>query len=135
MDKVVAVIEFDGKILTGKVKEEKLADFGGIAYVFPGGATESNETPEQAVRREAKEETGLDVELIKKIGERSHPKTGKTIHYFHCRTTSQQTKVDPTKNDDLESLAWVPISELQTNMPTLFPAVKDYLMVLPGTTV
>lgn len=35
---------------------------------FPGGAIELGETPEMAVIREAKEETGLDVEVGKLIG-------------------------------------------------------------------
>jgi len=130
MDKVAAIIEYQGKILIGKIKEEKLADFGNIPYVFPGGSIESNETPEEAVVREVKEETGLNVEIVKKIGERVHPKTGKTIHYFHCQTTSGQTKLDPSKNDDLDSLEWVLIFELSTYMPTLFPTVKEYLMTL-----
>lgn len=35
---------------------------------FPGGAIELGETPEMAAIREAKEETGLDVEVGKLIG-------------------------------------------------------------------
>ncbi|MEG0309211.1 MAG: NUDIX domain-containing protein [Clostridium sp.] len=34
---------------------------------FPGGAIEIGETPQMAAIREAKEETGLDVEVIKRI--------------------------------------------------------------------
>ena len=33
-------------------------------WLYPGGHVEKNETPDQAVVREAKEETGLDVEII-----------------------------------------------------------------------
>lgn len=35
---------------------------------FPGGAIELGETPQMAAIREAKEETGLDVEIVKIIG-------------------------------------------------------------------
>lgn len=35
---------------------------------FPGGAIELGETPEQAAKREAKEETGLEVEINDLIG-------------------------------------------------------------------
>lgn len=33
-------------------------------WLYPGGHIEANETPDEAVLREVKEETGLDVELI-----------------------------------------------------------------------
>lgn len=38
-------------------------------WALPGGRAEPNETVEQAVIREVKEETGLDVEIVTKIGE------------------------------------------------------------------
>ncbi len=33
-------------------------------WIYPGGHIEANETPDEAVVREVKEETGLDVEII-----------------------------------------------------------------------
>ena len=38
-------------------------------WALPGGRAEPNETVEQAIIREVKEETGLDVEIVTKIGE------------------------------------------------------------------
>ena len=38
-------------------------------WALPGGRAEPNENVEQAIVREVKEETGLDVEIIRKIGE------------------------------------------------------------------
>ncbi len=37
-------------------------------YELPGGGVEENETPEVALIRESKEETGCEVEIIKPIG-------------------------------------------------------------------
>jgi 8-oxo-dGTP diphosphatase len=38
-------------------------------WALPGGRMDSDETIEQTVVREVKEETGLDVEIVRKIGE------------------------------------------------------------------
>jgi len=63
---VVAIIEFaDNKILL--VKRGTVA-FKGF-WALPGGRVETGETVEEAVVREVKEETGLDVEIVRKIGE------------------------------------------------------------------
>ena len=85
MNTVLAIITNKDQVLLGKVKSEKIQDFGGIQYVFPGGKVEEGEELEKATIREVQEETGLTVEVVKMIGERVHPKTQKQIYYFHCQ--------------------------------------------------
>lgn len=66
---VDAVIFFqDGIVLI----KRKNPPFEG-RYALPGGFVEVGETTEDAARREAKEETGLDIELLCLVGVYSDP--------------------------------------------------------------
>lgn len=63
----IILIFADGCILNEK-GEVLLQKRGSGKWGFPGGALELGETPEMAAVREAKEETGLDVEVKRLIG-------------------------------------------------------------------
>ena len=61
-----AILIKDGNILIAKRKSsDKLAD----KWEFPGGKIEKNETPEQCLIREIKEEFGIDVKVGEYLGE------------------------------------------------------------------
>jgi 8-oxo-dGTP diphosphatase len=63
---VVAIIEFpNNRILLVKRATKPFVHYWALA----GGRVEVSETVEQAILREIKEETGLDVEIVDKIGE------------------------------------------------------------------
>jgi 8-oxo-dGTP diphosphatase len=55
-----AVIEKDGKILIARRKRE---DPLGGKWEFPGGKIESGETPEDCLRRELREELGIETRV------------------------------------------------------------------------
>jgi mutator protein MutT len=61
---VALILNEAGEILLGKRNQPELPEIHG-KWEFPGGGIDFGETPEQAVIREAKEETGLDVEIIR----------------------------------------------------------------------
>jgi 8-oxo-dGTP diphosphatase len=67
-------------------------------WALPGGFVESGETVEEAAVREAKEETGLTVEIIRLLGVYSDPKRdprGPTVGtVFICKRINGELKAD-----------------------------------------
>ncbi len=66
---VDALILYDDKLVLIRRKNPPFES----QFALPGGFVEIGETVEVAVAREAKEETGLDIEIIKLIGVYSEP--------------------------------------------------------------
>ena len=73
----------DGRLLIQKRPEDAM--LGGL-WEFPGGKTEAHERPEDACKREIREETGLDVEPGAKIAAIRHAYSHFkiTLHAFRC---------------------------------------------------
>lgn len=81
--KTIPVLTVDGVILVdGKIVllKRNTKPFRGY-WVLPGGRVEFGETVEEAVIREAKEETGLDTEIVKMVGVYSNPKRDPRGHF------------------------------------------------------
>ncbi len=66
---VDALIIYEGEIVLIRRKNPPYQNH----FALPGGFVEVGETVEAAVVREAKEETGLDIELLKLLGIYSNP--------------------------------------------------------------
>lgn len=76
-DRVALIIIDGGKILLlHRLKN------GEEYYVFPGGGIEEGESAEEAVTREAKEETGFDIKISKKLWENKNKNNNRTEYYF-----------------------------------------------------
>jgi 8-oxo-dGTP diphosphatase len=73
---------------------------------FPGGKCQAGETPEECVIRECREETGLDIIIIRRRSEVSHdyPHGRLRLVFFDCTTDDQR---DPRR-----PFHWVPRAEL-----------------------
>ncbi len=74
---VDAIIPFEGKIVLIKRKNEPFKDH----YALPGGIVEYGERVEDALVREVKEETGLDVEIHRLVGVYSDPNRDPRGHF------------------------------------------------------
>lgn len=72
-------------------------------WAIPGGFVDYGESLEEAARREAKEETSLDVELVTQLHTYSNPKRDPR---FHCISTVYvaRGKGTPRAMDDAQAL-------------------------------
>jgi hypothetical protein len=126
MNIALAIILDKGRVLIGKIKPEKINDYGGLPYVFPCENVQDKSNAEEELVKEVKRQTNLDIKIIRKIGERTHPLTKNYTYYFHCEINPEQTITVP-KDIDVESFIWSDIGTLEEYMPTLFVEVKNYL--------
>ena len=78
-----AIIVKDNKYFIAKRNKDK--HLGGY-FEFPGGKQDDNETLEQTVIREIKEELNVDITVDRKLGEEhySDEKINVHLHYFFC---------------------------------------------------
>lgn len=105
---VVAAIIFDeaGRIFATQRGYGEWKDW----WEFPGGKMEVGETPEQALRREIREELAAEIE----VGELLHtinydyPAFHLTMHCFMCRLQGRVTLLEH------EAAKWLAPSELNT---------------------
>lgn len=88
-----AVVMVDGRCLALRRGDE---------WVFPKGHLEADERPEDAAVREVREETGLDVRIVRPIGttryEFDGPGTGdhrKRIHWFLAERVGGTIQLEP----------------------------------------
>ncbi|MEM7065843.1 MAG: A/G-specific adenine glycosylase [Cyanobacteria bacterium P01_B01_bin.77] len=105
----VAVIHGDdGRILIDRRKQEGL--LGGL-WEFPGGKIEPNETFEDCVKREIKEELGIDIEvndrLITVNHAYSHFKV--TLNVFNCTHLSGEPQTI-----ECDEVKWVTLDEIDS---------------------
>jgi|DEB0MinimDraft_10_1074344.scaffolds.fasta_scaffold00152_16 mutator protein MutT len=84
---------------------------------FPGGHVKEGESHEEAAVRETKEETGLDIKNIKKIGE-----DGTRMHvvFYITRDYSGDIVLDKEENQEFK---WIKAEDIDNY--NVVPTVKD----------
>jgi 8-oxo-dGTP diphosphatase len=107
-------------------------DPGAGLWSIPGGRCEPGESPEQACVREAAEETGLSVAIVRYAGqvERAGPAGAVfDIHDYVCSVVGGQLRA----GDDASEARWASRAQLNTLelVPGLLGALRDW-GVLPG---
>ncbi|WP_457742346.1 NUDIX domain-containing protein [Thermococcus sp.] len=115
---VDGVILYNNGVVLIKRKHEPFKDF----YALPGGFVEYGETLEEALKREMKEETGLEVRILRLVGVYSKPDRdprGHTISIAFLCLGEGELKA----GDDAKEVHIFPIDEAE-KLPLAFDHAK-----------
>ncbi|HLD12562.1 MAG TPA: NUDIX hydrolase [Candidatus Nanoarchaeia archaeon] len=118
---VVGIVNRGSTILMAlrKIQEDNLS------WVFPGGRLQSEETEKEAVIREVLEETGILCSPTRKLGERIHPNTRKSICYWVCDYTSGEISL---RDPEITDAQWVQPQRIESIITSdLYLPVRQYL--------
>lgn len=102
------------QVLLIRRKEEPFKDH----WALPGGFMDMNETPEEAVKRELQEETGIEINEIFQVGAfgaLGRDPRYRTISIAHLSVLSGERPKVRGADDALEA-AWFPLEELPEAM-------------------
>lgn len=125
---VTGLILKDSNVLVGCRPEDK--NLSG-KWEFPGGKIELNESPEEALKRELREELGIDakIERLKLVGTHTYGETGIIILFYEVRYWQGEPKAHyhtHLKWTSLEDLKKLPLPEAnQKLLPQIIEALKN----------
>lgn len=107
------------------IRREKDEYIKNLTWAFPGGKLEPNEKIEDSLKREVKEETGYNVEILGSVFSRVSPeKKDLVLIYYLCEVLSGKERA----SDDAKELKWVQPEELRGYFTTSFePALEEYI--------
>ncbi|NDD58869.1 MAG: NUDIX domain-containing protein [Chlamydiae bacterium] len=96
-------------------------------WVLPGGGIDPGETPEMAIVREVKEETGLDVEIVRQIAEYTpvHSWTS-TSYVYECIPIAGKL----CKGEETREVHYFPLHLLPQEIPPPFTSwIKEAIPI------
>jgi len=104
---VAGIVKIGGKILIGK-KVVKKGHFLSGGWHIPGGCIIENESEEEALLREFKEETNLNIMVIKKICDCKIKENDVVVSWYFCTTNS----CEAIPGDDLDQVEFIDKNEV-----------------------
>ena len=114
---VKCLVEHKGRFLFVKL------NYAHRSWTLPGGGVHTNETPLDAVKREVKEECGVTLDRVEKIGEYKSTRHYKrdTVYCFFAMVYSDYINIDKT---EIGEAGWFNREEL----PDGYMPAADYLL-------
>jgi len=114
VDVVYAILTDDTKMKVLMVKNT-----GRDTWSLPGGAVEPDETLEEAVIREAKEETGYDIEVfgIMAVNEAKLEQYQDHAIFITFRGQIIGGTMQIERPDEISAIEWVPLEQADERMP------------------
>ena len=112
LEVVAAIIRKEGRIFATQRGYGEWKDW----WEFPGGKMEPGETPEEALKREIREELSTEIcvdELLCTV-EYDYPKFALTLHCYLCSLVTEALHLNEHEaarwlaNDELDSVKWLP---------------------------
>ena len=109
---VAAIIHKDGRIFATQRGYGDWKDW----WEFPGGKMEAGETPEEALKREIREELSTEIQLDKLFCtvEWDYPKFHLTMHCYLCSLLTEALHLNEHEaarwlpKEELDSVQWLP---------------------------
>jgi 8-oxo-dGTP diphosphatase len=125
-DGIIQVFDGNGNFKGIVLIERKNPPLG---LAIPGGFVEIGEKVEDALIREMKEETSLDVEIVRTLGVYSDPKRDPRFHavsvVFVCKAYGKPKAKSDAKEAKIYKLEEIPFDKLVFDHKEI---LKDYLM-------
>lgn len=124
---VFAIIERDGRYLLAR-----RADIPW--WNLPGGGLEYDETLEQGLAREVREEIGAQIEIARLVGVYSKPRKREVVFTFHCALAPGSPV--PSRSEEVREVAWFLPKDFPTNLlPKHRERLADALLQRPEAIV
>jgi 8-oxo-dGTP pyrophosphatase MutT (NUDIX family) len=120
-----------GVVLRAGAHGQEVALLGRLndgSWVLPKGTPDQGETLEETAMREVREETGLDVRIIRPLGDMSYSfaATGERVHKIVHFFLMEQTGGDPSLHDaEYDEVRWVAVPEARRMLT--FATYRDVL--------
>lgn len=119
---VGALVRRNNELLLVKRKKKPWKDY----WAIPGGKIKFGESLEEAVKREVREETGIDIKVIRLLGVQTViiKKNGKIVDHFlliDFEAYPLENELKPN-TEEIDEVRWVKFSELEKyrlSSPTL----------------
>ncbi|OGZ26777.1 MAG: hypothetical protein A2365_01740 [Candidatus Nealsonbacteria bacterium RIFOXYB1_FULL_40_15] len=123
---VYLILIKDGKILLQR--RYNTGYFDGY-YSLPAGHLDGNETFKQAMAREAKEETGIDLDVadleLVHVMNRKIPENERADFFFTAKNWIGEPKI--TESDKCDDLSWFDLNNLPDNIiPYIKQAINSF---------